>query len=421
MVGLLRSSEICALRAADIRLVRDELGGLVAVQVRIVTSKTAEHLDEATGGVQHVTIARRPDACDVVVPLLEWMEALGMLSPGRQLVQGREKDYLFPARQGSSTPIAKVMISEALRAGLVAIGMDEAMIASYSGRSLRAGGATDMRDSGVPWHVIVMQGRWRSDAWKKYFRESADVAGHLLLLQPVALDALRYLPPTALAAADAQGRETARLPTLPTVPLGAVPSPTAQGHPGGPAPREASPSGVGAETQSGLALREWKARDERLAFEIIGRVQEVTDRPSLLLSEWKATTFVWQAVRRLAGNAYRDRTPIAATRQLMLETLDEQAELGLALKSTLATIIKGEALPVKSEGQPSKEPAVVMTSVSLSLEQSKVATATSEAAPQKGGTKRRRTAPARCASGGDKVGESRERRRGAGKNPRFNT
>ena len=140
--GLLRASEICALRAEDIRLVRDELGNLVAVQVRIVTSKTAEHLDEATGGVQHVTIARRPDACDVVVPLMDWMETLGMLSPGRQLVSEREKDYLFPARQGSATPITKVMISEALRAGLVAIGMDEAMIASYSGRSLRAGGTS---------------------------------------------------------------------------------------------------------------------------------------------------------------------------------------------------------------------------------------------------------------------------------------
>jgi hypothetical protein len=167
--GLLRSSEVCALRAQDILQVRDGLGRIVAVQVRIVTSKTAERFDVATGGAQFVTLARRPDNCDIVIPLIEWMEAREMLAPsGQMAAPGREKDYLFPARQGGMTPITKVMISEILRAGLVAIGMAEDMISSYSGRSLRAGGATDMRDSGVAWHVIGMQGRWCSEAWKVY-------------------------------------------------------------------------------------------------------------------------------------------------------------------------------------------------------------------------------------------------------------
>jgi len=94
-----------------------------------------------------------------------------------------------------------------------------ALVSSYSGRSLRAGGATDMRVSGVPWHVIVMQGRWRSDAWKVYFRSSADVYAELLKLQPVALDATRLLAPGALAGADARGLERERLPELPTAPV----------------------------------------------------------------------------------------------------------------------------------------------------------------------------------------------------------
>ena len=216
--GLLRVGEICGLKAEDVRIIRDARQSVVAVQLLLRESKTADYSNTATRGAQFVTIAARDDVCDAVGPLLAWMQQRGALAPDGALVPDRGSDLLFPAAEGATKAITKAYVATTLREGLVAIGLSAEYVDRYSGRSLRAGGATDMRDSNVPWHVIVMQGRWRSDAWKVYFRESADIISHLRQLKPVALDAIQLLAPGALASADAIGAAQERLPTLPELP-----------------------------------------------------------------------------------------------------------------------------------------------------------------------------------------------------------
>jgi hypothetical protein len=46
----------------------------------------------------------------------------------------------------------------------------------YSGHSFRAGGATDLFTSRVPYNIIKKFGRWKSDAALKYYRDDMDVA-----------------------------------------------------------------------------------------------------------------------------------------------------------------------------------------------------------------------------------------------------
>lgn len=218
--GLLRVQELCDLKAENVSVIRGHDDRVVALQLKIVKSKTMDASNVETRGEQLVTIAVREDECDAVGPLLQFMQERGLLTADLALVAGRGGEFLFPLTVGGRTQITKQYVAETLRDGLLNIGLDPTLIASYSGRSLRAGGATDMRDSGVEWHVIVMQGRWLSDAWKRYFRESADIISHLRKLRPVALDALQRMSPTTLATADVVGRETARLPVLPGCPMG---------------------------------------------------------------------------------------------------------------------------------------------------------------------------------------------------------
>ena len=46
---------------------------------------------------------------------------------------------------------------------------------SFSGHSLRAGGATDLFVARVPYFLIKKMGRWRSDAAMLYYRSEEDV------------------------------------------------------------------------------------------------------------------------------------------------------------------------------------------------------------------------------------------------------
>jgi len=314
--GLLRVGELVKLRAANVRLIRDAAGVVVAVQIELVGAKTADYTDEATGGRQFVTIASRPDACDAVGPLLAWMRGRGTLTDANELVAGRGGDLLFPAAEDGLEAIPKEYVATTLREGLAGIGLDPSFIASYSGRSLRAGGATDMRDSGVEWHVIVMQGRWRSDAWKVYFRESADILEHLLRLRPVALDAIRQLAPASLAAADADGRARERLPALP-------------------APRPV-PS----------AALEQRAATERLAMEALARADDAARRDTFSDAEWTAAAASVVAASAAANGARAANAAAAETLSLMsaaalMATAGGPADVR-AVRAAIAAAIGGE-------------------------------------------------------------------------------
>lgn len=245
--GLLRVGEICQLRMKHVSWFY-EGSRLAGAQVHLATSKTADILNTETGGVQLVTLAKRPDDCDVVGPLWAWMLAACAISTDGLAVAERADDLLFPMIQGGKLPITKDYVSKALRAGLITIGVESSLGSNYSGRSLRAGGATDMRDSGVEWHVIVMQGRWRSDAWKRYFRESPDVIGHLLRLRPVGLDVTRHLPPSTLGLLDEEARRNERLPQWPVLSLEASTRLAGDGD---------TSDGLEAFTTSGVEPRVW--------------------------------------------------------------------------------------------------------------------------------------------------------------------
>lgn len=45
----------------------------------------------------------------------------------------------------------------------------------YSGHSLRAGGATDLFASRVPYGIIKRLGRWKGESFLIYYRDEADV------------------------------------------------------------------------------------------------------------------------------------------------------------------------------------------------------------------------------------------------------
>ena len=60
-----------------------------------------------------------------------------------------------------------------VKAVVVTAGFDPSM---FSGHSLRAGGATDLFASRVPYYTIKKMGRWRSETALIYFRSVDDVA-----------------------------------------------------------------------------------------------------------------------------------------------------------------------------------------------------------------------------------------------------
>jgi hypothetical protein len=158
--GRLRGSDVCCI------LSDDGSGKCVGLRLTLRDAKTS------TGQRQHqeVYLVRRSDEFDVVGPLL-------------QLLADRQDPLgpLFRESSGSATSRGdfvrrtKQWLSEA---GYPA--------AQYSGHSFRAGGTTDAFDSGVPFDIIIAQGRWKSDAWKEYRRSTVQLVYSLerMRMQP---------------------------------------------------------------------------------------------------------------------------------------------------------------------------------------------------------------------------------------------
>lgn len=187
--GMLRVSELLKLVASDVSFVLDVNGKPRAVRLLLRDSKTAEY-NKARGN-QEVFIPLRADTHNycVVSLLSHYMRTNGLLDDAFQVREPKRVFVLFPSAQGGDMPLTKPAYTIIVRLGLISIGLSEAEATRISANSFRAGGACDYRDSGVPPEIIIIQGRWRSTAWMRYFRASPDVSCRLLNLSIVSLNA----------------------------------------------------------------------------------------------------------------------------------------------------------------------------------------------------------------------------------------
>ena len=88
----------------------------------------------------------------------------------------RPDDFIFPSIQRGIINFDKPMsgdnIRKIIKLAVSSIGLNPK---HFSGHSLRAGGATDLFEARVPYHIIKKMGRWKSDAAMRYYRSEDDV------------------------------------------------------------------------------------------------------------------------------------------------------------------------------------------------------------------------------------------------------
>lgn len=100
--------------------------------------------------------------------------------------------YVFPAIIRGvidhSRPMSGDFIRNLIKLSVSGLGLDPSR---YSGHSLRAGGATDLFASRIPFWIIKKMGRWSSDAALKYYRSDEDVVASVRqAFQRVSLSAM---------------------------------------------------------------------------------------------------------------------------------------------------------------------------------------------------------------------------------------
>ena len=82
---------------------------------------------------------------------------------------------LFPALK-SDEGLNKTVSSSWVRSRIKDMAIKNGQCSEdFSGHSLRAGGATDLFVARVPYYLIKMMGRWKSDAAMIYYRSEDDV------------------------------------------------------------------------------------------------------------------------------------------------------------------------------------------------------------------------------------------------------
>jgi len=85
----------------------------------------------------------------------------------------REPNALFfpsshKTAEGKKTTWPRQWFGNQVKRSVARIGLNSSQ---YSDHSFRAGGATELFVRGVPYHVIKLYGRWKSDAAMFYYRD----------------------------------------------------------------------------------------------------------------------------------------------------------------------------------------------------------------------------------------------------------
>lgn len=79
---------------------------------------------------------------------------------------------LFPSRVQPNSVLSHSSFRRHLKTLCSLAGLDSSL---YSGHSLRAGGATDLFNAGVPYQFIKLFGRWQSDTALIYYRDRVEM------------------------------------------------------------------------------------------------------------------------------------------------------------------------------------------------------------------------------------------------------
>jgi integrase len=159
--ALLRSGEVSnRLQARDL----EWSANMRSFRLRLLRTKTGR-----TGGGVFIDVAycRHPLSGFQLVRRLWWARDLDN-NPSSFLFPAIRRGFLVHAQPASSSSLRLLV-----KAVVITAGLDPRF---YSGHSLRAGGATDLFASRVPYYTIKKMGRWRSETALIYFRSVDDVA-----------------------------------------------------------------------------------------------------------------------------------------------------------------------------------------------------------------------------------------------------
>jgi hypothetical protein len=157
--GLLRAGELLSgLKVSDL------VWSLDHAQFTIVLDRSKAN---RSGDGESVTICDY-DGRSAVKLMTQWFGVMELWD--------KPERHLFPSRKGKAwlwdRTLSTDWLREVIKKRVSFIGLDPE---SFSGHSLRAGGATDLFVARVPYFLIKKMGRWKSDAAMLYYRCEADV------------------------------------------------------------------------------------------------------------------------------------------------------------------------------------------------------------------------------------------------------